>query len=198
SHNGARVVPGEYTLRLTTDQEELSPVEVKVTVHADPRIEADPADYGAQKEALRRIFEMAGEVHETVNRFRRVKSRLSGTIAMLKDLEDQTELLEQARLALNEINDWESQLIQIQQKTFQDVINFRNQLNAELVYLAGQLDSNEPAPTAGCLLRLDELSTEWNASQETLSEITEGSLRVFNDSYRASGLPVVIVPPDQE
>ena len=115
---------------------------------------------------------------------------------MPKDNEDQNELREQAEAVLTEIKDWEARLIQVQQKTFQDVINFRNQLNAELLYLANELDTNEPEPTDGCLLRLEELAARWQASQEQLTATIHGSLHTFNESYRQSGLPAVIVPDE--
>ena len=193
-HNSARVVPGEYSLRLSTDQENLGPVEIHAVVNPDPRIEATDADYATQQSALDRIVAMAKDVHQSVNQFRRVKTQLADRLSLLKNIEDQDELVELGKLALEKINEWESKLIQSRQKTFQDVINYRNQLNAELVYLGGQLDTNQPLPTKASLQRLEELSAHWQTTNSQLQSLIKGPITEFNAAYKTSGLPALIIP----
>lgn len=194
SHAGPRVVPGEYTLKLSTDQKGIEPVESRAVVMADPRVEGTEEDYAAQQSALDGIRDLVTDIHQSVNQFRSVKSQLSGRLALLKRMDDQKELAKSAKLALDAINEWESNLIQPKQKTFQDVINFRNKLNAELIYLGGEIDSNEPRPTAACITRLAELTERWEASKAELQQIVTGPVANFETAYQGSGLPVLIVP----
>jgi len=112
----------------------------------------------------------------------------------LKAMEDQKELADLAKSAVKAIGDWESKLIQPKQKTFQDVINFRNKLNAELMYLAGEIDANEPKPTVACVTRLAELSQKWQDASDELQEVVSGPVAAFNEAYQKSGLPVLIIP----
>ena len=86
-HAGSRVVPGTYTLRLSTDQEGLEPVETSAIVSADPRVKGTEADYLAQQQALNKIRDLASNVHLSVVQFRRVKSQLAGRLALLKEMD---------------------------------------------------------------------------------------------------------------
>ena len=193
-HAGPRVVPGEYTMRLSTDQEGIEPVEITATVLADPRVEGTADDYAAQQEALDEIRDLVTDIHETVTQFRSVKSQLSTQMALLENMDDQKELAKAAKSALDAINTWESNLIQPKQKTFQDVINFRNKLNAELIYLGGQIDTNEPKPTKACIARLAELSKQWQSAETELQKVVSGPVAEFNAAYKKSGLPALIIP----
>jgi hypothetical protein len=51
------------------------------------------------------------------------------------------------------INSWEENIIQAKQKTFQDVINFKNKLNAQLIQLKSYLDQADPKVTNGATER---------------------------------------------
>ena len=194
SHAGPRVVPGEYTLRLSTAQEDMPPVETTAVIIADPRIQATADDYAAQQKALEEIRDLANDVHQSVTQFRSVKSQLAGRLALLKNIDDQQELAELAKVALDAINQWESNLVQPKQRTFQDVINFRNKLNAELIYLGGQIDTNEPKPTEACLARLAELVQQWQDAEKQLQQVISGPVTKFNTTYQQSGLPALIIP----
>ena len=194
SHAGPRVVPGEYTLQLVSDQEDMEPAEAVAIVKADPRAEGTDEDYAAQQAALDQIRDLVTDVHQSVNQFRSVKSQLTGRLELLKKMDEQKELADQAQAALDAINQWEANLIQPKQKTFQDVINFRNKLNAEFVYLAGQIDNNEPKPTQACVARLSELAEQWQTAQSELEQVVSGPVADFNSSYQKSGLPALIIP----
>ena len=103
SHNGPRVVPGDYVLTFSTNEHGVGPAEVTAKVIADPRIEASDSDYAAQQSALDKIRMLVTDVHESVNQFRKVKSQLSGRLRLLNQMENQTELADSARTAMSEI-----------------------------------------------------------------------------------------------
>ena len=66
---------------------------------------------------------------------------------------------------------WEQALIQPQQKTFQDVINFNNKLNAEFMHLKGYVDGAQPEVTAGALERLNDLEVLWKSEKAVLNQL---------------------------
>ena len=193
-HAGPRVVPGEYTLRISTDQDGMGAIETTAIVLADPRVEGTEEDYVAQQKTLDEIRDLVTDIHQSVTQFRTVKSQLSGQLALLKNMDDQKELAKAAKSALDAINKWESNLIQPKQKTFQDVINFRNKLNAELIYLGGQIDANEPKPTKACIDRLAELAEQWQNAETELQQVVSGPVAEFNAAYKKSSLPALIIP----
>ena len=87
-------------------------------------------------------------------------------------------------------------LIQPNQKTFQDVINFPNQLNAHFMNLKRKIDSHDPRPTKGVQTRLKDLMAEWSAHQATLEAIINKDVQQYNDLFRALKVPVLVVPKE--
>ena len=64
----------------------------------------------------------------------------SGSPVLIRDLSDKT---------IKMINSTEKTLISPKQKTFQDVINFRNQLDAQMLDLLNTINGNIPPVTGG-------------------------------------------------
>ena len=191
SHNGPRVTPGTYTLKLTAGDQS---VETTAEVIADPRVEASQDAYRKQGEMLTQIRSMLADIHQTVQQFRQVKTQLSGRLTALRGQTGSEALVQQGEAIVKQLAAWEQQLIQPSQKTFQDVINFPNRLNAQLVYLAGQLDTNDPQPTAGCQQRLADLTAQWTTEKAALEKIVAGPIAQFNQAYRAAEFPALILP----
>ncbi len=94
---------------------------------------------------------------------------------------------------LERITAWEEELIQPKQKTFQDVINYNNQLNAELMYLKSYIDTAYPALTQGARQRLEDLMAEWSALSGERDAIVGDGMDAYNRLYRELGLPALIM-----
>ena len=62
------------------------------------------------------------------------------TRKLLKENDDAKDLLDKGKELIKRITTWEENLIQPKQKTFQDVINFNNKLNSQLMHLKGFID----------------------------------------------------------
>ena len=195
SHNGPRVTPGTYTLKLRAADQT---AECTATVTADPRVEAEAEDYRLQAEMLGKIRATLADIHTTVNQYRQVKSQVSARLAAIRKMAGTEKLVQQGQAINQQLNAWEQQLIQPSQKTFQDVINFPNRLNAQLVFLAGQLDTNDPQTTQGCRDRLAELVKQWETQKSALQAIVGGPIAQFNQAYRAQDLPALIIPDSND
>lgn len=187
---GSTIGPGTYTLRLSTPE---TSSETSVNVLANPNIDASPTDYQEQQEVLNTIDRTVVEIHEAVNAMRSAKSQLKAYKKLLKETEKATELLTQGDSILEHITDWEEKLIQPKQKTFQDVINFKNQLNAQLLNLKGYVDVAEPEVTAGAKERLRDLLTAWRSLKQEQQTIIQQEMSSYNQLYRTLELPAIIM-----
>jgi len=183
--------PGKYTLRLFSKTDT---VETTSTLLADPRLQAKEEDFRAQQKMLLQIESTVHDVHQSVNRFRSVKKQLNNRLLLLREMKGKEELVKIGEAALANITKWEEQLIQPKQETFQDVINFRNQLNAELFQLRGMIDSHIPKPTKGTQDRLAELLDFWEQSKEKMDQIIEKEIGGFNKAYQSKNMPALIIP----
>ncbi len=194
-YRGGLVAPGEYTLRLSANQEI---VETKALVIPDPRIEATPEEYEAQQVILKTIETAVREIHNSVNEMRRVKKQLMQINESLKLVDGTTALQDSATDIVKKITTWEEALIQPNQKTFQDVINFPNKLNAELVDLKSRVDELMPAPTQGAKQRMNELLAEWATYKSDMKQLLQLDVANFNKQYQQKALPAVAIPKLQE
>jgi hypothetical protein len=192
-YRGGLVPPGTYTLRLTAPSDTM---EVKAELLADPTLDATPADYAAQQAILKPVEAIVKDIHNSVNRMRKVKGQLESLNGLLKEFDNTADLIASGKMIIDHITAWEENLIQPDQKTFQDVINFPNQLNAELMNLKSRVDGAVPAATAGAKLRLADLRSVWSLHQVALQKIISEEVAGFNAKYKEMGLPALILPAD--
>jgi cell fate (sporulation/competence/biofilm development) regulator YlbF (YheA/YmcA/DUF963 family) len=189
-YRGSRVAPGTYTVRLS---QEGVRAEQSFTILPNPKVSASPAAYAAQQEALVRIDDAIRDMHGAVGQLRGVKSQLKTHQALLEDNEKASELLEKGAALQEDISTWEENLIQPRQKTFQDVINYNNQLNAELMNLRSYIDVAEPELTQGANERLSDLLGEWNKMALERDTIVNTGMSQYNALYRQLELPALIM-----
>jgi photosystem II stability/assembly factor-like uncharacterized protein len=190
-YRGHLVAPGNYRLRLMTAKDT---AETTCTILADPRLKASPGAHALQQELLLQIEGMVNDVHNSVIRLRSVKKQLAERLALLKKMDGMKELSEKGEAVQKAIVAWEEKLIQPKQESFQDVINFQNQLNVELLNLSSQIDAHDPHPTAGAQERLKDLTDEWDGWKKEMERLISGDVGGFNEAYLKKGLPVLIVP----
>jgi BNR/Asp-box repeat. len=192
-YRGARVAPGTYTLRLSMGDET---VETNAVVLADPNVEGTSADYAEQQSVLVKIDESINNMHKGVNQIRKAKNQLKTYKDLLKDNEKAKGLIENGDKLLERITTWEEKLIQPNQKTFQDVINFRNQLNAEFMNLKDFVDVAEPKVTNGAKERLRDLLAQWKTYEDEKDAIVNDGMKAYNDMFKSLEIPAIIISED--
>ena len=190
-YRGHTVAPGKYTLRFTSNE---IVEETTCEVLADPRINADGKVYAEQQALLMKIESSVYDIHESVNRLRAVKIQLNSRVKLLEEMAGVKDVLAKGKEVEKAITDWEKTLIQSNSKTFQDVINFKNQLNTELLNLKDVLDSHDPKPTEGVQLRLTEVLNMWETMKKDMEFIIQEEVGGFNQMYFDKNLPILILP----
>ncbi len=191
SHSGAHVAPGNYTLRLTMDSTHVS--ETEVSILPNPAIDATPQDFQEQQEALDLIAATISDIHNSVNKMRSAKNQLHSYTTLLSEHTGVDSLIFLGKNIKQKIEDWENRLIQPKQKTFQDVINFNNQLNAKLSHLKGYIDVEDPRLTMGAKALLQDLVEQWQQQKIELDHLINGDIKAFNDLYKNTHLPAILL-----
>ena len=171
-------------------------VETTATVLANPKVTATQADYAEQQNVLNQIENALDQMHKAVNQMRSAKSQLGSYKKLLKDEEIAKELVAKGDSLMKRITTWEEHLIQPKQKTFQDVINFHNQLNADFMHLKGYVDVAEPQVTAGAKERLRDLLAAWAVYEKEKNAIVETEMQAYNALYKSLNLPALILGSD--
>ena len=189
-HGGSSVAPGNYTLRLTLEDET---VETQATILPNPAIQSTPQDFAEQQEILVKIEATLRDMHESVNQMRSAKSQLSNYAKLLKGNTDAKPLLEKGKELLKRINSWEENLIQVKQKTFQDVINFNNKLNSQLIRLKSYIDQADPKVTQGTKELYNDLMDDWQVYKNERDAIINTEMKAYNSLYRSLDIPALIL-----
>ncbi|MFT5750610.1 MAG: hypothetical protein ACI86L_000106, partial [Dokdonia sp.] len=188
--NGYAMGPGTYTLRMTLND---AVSETQATVLPNPSIDATAKDYKEQQALLATIAATLKDMHTSVNTMRSAKSQLKGYAALLKDNDKATELVKEGKALSKRITSWEDNLIQSKQKTFQDVINFNNKLNAQLINLSGYINSADPKVTQGAKERLQDLLNDWTVYKKERDAIISTKMKAYNDQFKALDIPALIL-----
>lgn len=190
SHDGSTVGPGTYTLRLSLGEHS---DETTVNILPNPKVKGTMIDYAKQQEHLKTIEATVVEIHNSVNAMRSAKSQLKQYDKLLKNNEKAKVLLEQGDSLVKRITNWEENLIQPKQKTFQDVINFENKLNSQLLNLRGYINVAEPKVTAGAKQRLQDLLGTWRSYKTEHDAIINTEMASYNNLFRSLEIPALIV-----
>uniref|UniRef100_UPI0030EBC9E0 WD40/YVTN/BNR-like repeat-containing protein n=1 Tax=uncultured Maribacter sp. TaxID=431308 RepID=UPI0030EBC9E0 len=192
--DGSIVGPGDYQLRLILENET---AETSVSILPLPNIEATKADYEEQQNMLKTIEATVIEIHTAVNDMLSAKSQLKQYNQLLEDHTKAEALLKQGDSLIKRISSWEENLIQPNQKTFQDVINFENKLNAQLLNLREYIDVAEPKVTMGAKERLRDLLAIWGSYKTEHNAIINTEMKAYNTLFQSLEIPAIILPQAQ-
>jgi hypothetical protein len=146
SYEGSLVAPGMYSAKLTYG-EEVKKVDIEIL--PNPNMNYSAADFEAQQNLLVKIEKDIKKIHSSVSEMRDVQDQLNHYLKILNGKEEYNVIYDQALAIKKRLNEWETKLIQPNQKTFQDVINFNNMLNAQFMHLKAFIDADDPELTQG-------------------------------------------------
>jgi photosystem II stability/assembly factor-like uncharacterized protein len=164
---GHRVAPGQYTVEATYGNQTITK---QVKVLPDPRWEATQAQYAEQQRLLSSLRAQIDELQEMASDIRSVRSQVTD----LKTRVDENEYAKVHELAdalIAEIDGLEEKLIQPNQKTFQDVINFPNKVEAQLLHIYGTIDGIQPPVTNGQKKRAADVISEAKVAMAKANDV---------------------------
>ena len=190
SHTGGSVSPGIYTLKLSLGE---TIAETTVTILKDPTVKASQGDYNEQQSMIDQIEDAIRDIHESVNNMRSARKQLKGYGKLLKENDDAKDLLEKGKSLTDRIDTWEKNLIQPDQKTFQDVINFTNKLSSQLMHLKGYVEAVDPKVTEGAKERLKDLMNHWNTYKSERDAIINTEMTFYNNMFKQLNIPAIII-----
>lgn len=184
-----RVAPGTYQARLTAGGKTLTQT---FAVLADPRVKVDEADYLAQQELAATIHRRVNELHQPVIRLRDARQQINRLLERTAAHPQATTIATAGKALTAKITAWEETIIQPRQKTSQDVINYRNQLNDQYLFLAEAVDEGDPPVTEGMRARFTDLEAQWTRQRAALTQL-EGDLAAFGDLLKAQGVSALTI-----
>jgi hypothetical protein len=222
SLQGRRVIPGTYTVRLTSgDREETTTVQVL----GDPRLNTTPAAYRAQDQLTREIAEEIEALHRAVVRLGRVREQVKGVLGRLPELRgnrpegsggrsatqersgaetepaassdeaiDPLGRVEALGVALvDSLTMVEDSLVQWNTHDGQTVLNAPSRINFQYIYLMGGVEGADDGVTQGAEDVFRELNARWHPLRDRLEVLLSEKVAIFNDAIREAGIEPVMI-----
>ena len=187
--NGYLVGPGRYQVRLTVGSTVVTqPLEVRL----DPRVTISPAEVAARDSMTRAINARVGEIHDALIRIRDVKDQVTRFVDHAKDAPNATAISAQGK-TIGEKVDTLGPKLSTKAANGQDIINFRNGINAQYVFLLGNVEGNDVL-TQPVRDRFAELERLWGALRSQVDVLEQQDVPAFNKLLQEGKVEGVIVP----
>ncbi len=192
---GAWAPPGEYTLRVETEEEVR---EVSVALNPDPRISSVTVDdLAAQFQLTMQVRDRLTRVHDAIREIRSIREQTFDYVERTREgeyPEPTIEALEERAEALDEVlTEMEEALIQTRNESGQDPINFPPMLDDQLAYLYSHVTNSYGRPTEGAYERFDDLVEETRPLLDRLERLIREDVAAFNEALKAEGVGSVVV-----
>jgi hypothetical protein len=129
------------------------------------------------------------DIYNSLRKMQSVRTQLGDLKSRLSD-ESHSEIMNLSKETIDLIDKTELKLISPKQKTFQDVINFRNQLDAQFLDLLSKVDGNVPPVTSGELTRYDDLKSDWKKIRSGYDQVLS-NINEINDMLIKGSVPFI-------
>jgi len=186
-YSGATVPPGTYQIKLSAGDNTET---VSAELLADPRVDASSQDYRTQYDYLIKTEEMAKDLQSSAVHMHSMKKRISTLSEMFEDNQNAKDLIDHGKEVSKAISEWEKTIVQPDQKTFQDVINFPNQLSSEILDLMDRMGGMLPVITDGMKRRYADLEEEYEAATSERDRVAS-MFEKYNEMFLNSGLKLL-------
>ena len=187
--SGYEVEPGIYTARFTVGGQTS---EKDFEVKSDPRVDTSADGLAEKQQLLSQAYSQIDEIHTSVNQMISIRDQVKNLIKVTEDQSKGQLIAEKGKELNGKITDWIESVIQPEQETFQDVINFPNKLNAQFIYLYGIINGNQPPVTDGSKQRLSDLENQWKERKQAKQQILNTDVVAFNAIFDENNIPAVV------
>jgi photosystem II stability/assembly factor-like uncharacterized protein len=185
SLQGPRVLPGDYTVRLTKGTEVY---ETKLDIGLDPRADFTMADRKAQFEAVMRLHGLFGVMSDLVDRIVAVRVQATRAAAGLPENDTLRSQLETAAAKADAIR---KEIVATKEG---GAITGEERLREHMDILYGAILSYEGRPAQYQLARIDALKRELEDVSREFDDFAAQRLPGINSALKAKGMPEIRVP----
>jgi len=181
--------PGQYTVKMTMGEEELT---APLTVLKDPSSAGSEADILNQTGVILQIREEANAVADLINEAESIRAQLVDLKRLIQGKDGTDGILEIAKELDQALIDLEMGLTDLRLGGGQDTLRWPRQLLAKLTSLAGYISGSDFPPTTQQLEVHERLQGLLRDAQARMEEIKSGELARLNGQLDAGGFPNIM------
>jgi photosystem II stability/assembly factor-like uncharacterized protein len=191
SGEGAKVVPGNYIVRLIEGKTIIG--ESTVEIKLDPRVTVSEADLKEQFDLHQKVNKKVDDAHVAINQIRKIRTQINGYIETVKDTIVVNQMKKMTKLTLENLEKVEATLMQPKAKAPQDVLAFPIQLNDKMAGLGSNISSSESKPTRNAYLVYEDLAAKIDIEIKKLKDIINKDVKEFNAFVFKQQIPAIIL-----
>lgn len=189
---GPSAPPGTYIVRLTAGETVL---EKEFEVGKDPRWDdISNDDLQAQFDLSIQVRDELTRVNDAIRTIRSVGKQLKSTAELAIEAGYDMNLKTEADSLISRLTKLEKELIQIQNETGQDPINYPPRMDNQIAYLYTIVNGQDARPTEGSYERFEDLKKEAQPYYDRLDTLKK-EIEDYNGMVQEAGVPAVIVSP---
>ncbi|NRA30415.1 MAG: glycosyl hydrolase [Parvularculaceae bacterium] len=188
---GPSVPPGTYQVTVTAGEETSSyPFELV----ADPREDGTQADYTKLEQHVSEAYALLNTLLKDIDLARVARAQLKEQLTIgEKQGKDVSALQGDVDKVIEQFLAWEDGVTQRRHRSFDDDINWPNNLDVQIQHVMAAMDSAGVPVTEGALERLSDLKSAYAESRKQLDEISQ-SVETLNQKLAKQGLSPVPLP----
>ena len=171
---GYKVGPGTYTAEIAYGENIQSQ---SFSVLPDPRDNVSSQAMEQKINMVKTLYDEIDAIYRGLDNLQEVRKQID---QMTNRMPDDIEINEMGDDIMEKINGVENELISPKQKTFQDIINYRNKLDLQLTNLMQTIDGNIPPVTEGEKALMKALLDQWQGVEVKLNGILTDDIGNFN------------------
>lgn len=186
---GPRVVPGEFTVRLTVGDET---IESTATVRPDPRVDVSAEAFAELDAFLQTIAGHVDRAHKSVNTIRQIKAQIQTAMTRAADAGLDDQLKEASESLISDLTAIEETIIQTKSVSPQDPLGYPVRLNDKLKMLM-LLADGDGAPNQGMRDVLAHLEPQLLEQFAAFEALKAERIPAFNALVAEAQVPAVTV-----
>ena len=179
--SGAKAVPGDYIVKLSVNQTELTQ---NFKILKDPTSEGTIDDINAQFDFVNEINNIVDEAHNAIINIRKIKSDLSKFQSEFADNELVNDLIEMSNSITSSLDKVENELYQTKNQSNQDPLNYGVKLTNNLGNLNSAFRASDFRPTDQDIKVKDELIKKVKIQLDEYNSIISNDIPNFNSSFK--------------
>lgn len=192
SQRGPRVLPGNYSVKLTVDGRTYSQ---PLAVLNDPRSKMTADDLAARQALLMQIYAEFDRTNKAINGLRSLRAQITDLESRYAKSPQAKALGDDTKPLLDTLTSIEDALIQSKAHASEDVLNYPIRLNNKLAALLTSVEFSNSRPTAQDQAVFQELSAQTDTQLSRWQHLKTTELPALNARIQALNLPAIYLKP---
>ncbi len=190
-YRGYKVAPGIYKARMAFGNENQ---EVDIVLLDMPSNKIPQELWDQQQAMLKSLTYRISEIQRKMKSAQEIKNQLDGIYERIKSEPNSDDLRKASETLTIKLKEWQTQVVELRQKGFQDALNWPAGIISEFFYVKNNLDTYEPSIPKGYHERLKDLDNTWTGFEQEFEKIMETEAKPFNEKFKALNMPLLKVP----